>query len=141
MTKFEFYSAIIAKSVITDEMVEIAQAGLESLAKKKASDSKRNAEKKMADAPIIQAMIEFLTGKEKVLASDIAKACDISTSKVIALCKEIPNLTCEKVKIKGVGERNAYTLVEQCNHRPPHKSGGFLLRINLDVTRLRQWVC
>lgn len=110
MTRVEFLNKVIA---MTDdvEMVEYAKARIESInsanEKKKSKTSETRAKE---NEPIKAKIVEFLSGKDFTLASEIAKGCEISTSKASALLKQIDNIVVTDVKVPKVGNRKAYKL-------------------------------
>lgn len=115
MTKKEFFNAIATKSVITDEMVEIATKEYKALEAKSAKTAEAKALKRKEDEPIERAICEYLSTHASALASELATASGVSTSKVCAICNRlIANnaITVARVKIPKVGERNVYKIAE-----------------------------
>ena len=109
MTTREFYEAIINGETVTAEMQEIARKGLAALEKKNEKAKEHRLEKKAADAPLIEKMLEV--AKESKLTSELAVACGISTPKASALARRLVEegrLTETEVKVPKVGTRKAY---------------------------------
>ena len=107
MTQREFFNAVI-DGTVTEEMVQFAN---ESIAKLDARNSKRNEKRvdKHADERTAIANVLALADKP-MLASEIGIATKMSTQKVSGLVKRIEGVKVTKVKVKGKGEQNAYSL-------------------------------
>ena len=107
MTQREFFNAVI-NGTVTEEMVVFAT---ESIAKLDARNSKRAEQRvdKHADERVAIANVLALA-ETPMLASDIATATGFSTQKVSGLVKRIEGVKVTKVKVKGKGEQNAYSL-------------------------------
>ena len=106
MTQREFFTAIV-NSEVSEELKAFAT---ESIAKMDARNAKRAStpsKRSLANEPIIKAITEVLT-TEPMLASDVATAVGISTTKASALLRQIDNLEVTEVKVKGKGTRKAY---------------------------------
>lgn len=110
MTKREMLMAIV-NSEITDEVIEKAREEIVLLdtanERKKANNSSARAE---INEPIKAKIVEYLQGKDFTVGSDIAKACEISTNKAIALVKQIEGIEVTDIKIPKVGTRKGYRL-------------------------------
>lgn len=101
MTTNELLTAIVSRSLITDEMVEKAQAMLDVDAKSKANGIAKRAEKASAEnAPLIAECVKFLADGAHT-ASEIAIALDISTPKATVIAKAVPNVVIGSTKLKG----------------------------------------
>lgn len=72
--------------------------------------SKASLSKAIEDKPIIEAIVNYLTGRDFTLASDIASACGVTTQKVQGVIKKIDNIEVTDVKVAKVGIRKAYRL-------------------------------
>ena len=105
MTQREFFNAVI-DGTVTEEMVQFAN---ESITKLDARNSKRNEKRVDKHADERTAIANVLTDKP-MLASEIAIATGFSTQKVSGLVKRIEGVKVTKVKVKGKGEQNAYSL-------------------------------
>ena len=105
MTNREFYTAVI-NGTVTEEMVQFAT---ESIAKLDARNAKRSEQRvdKHADERVTIANVLTET---PMLASEIATATGFSTQKISGLVKGIEGVKVTKVKVKGKGEQNAYSL-------------------------------
>lgn len=113
MTKREFLNAVI-ETVAVAELQDFARAEIEKIDARNARRANTPSKKAVANEPIKQEIIGFLTGKEvPQIASEIATALEISTQKTSALCRqlvEIGTLNVEDVKVKGKGKVKGYTL-------------------------------
>ena len=105
MTKREFLNAVIADT----QNADIASFAVSELEKLDARNAKRSEQRvdKHADERI--AIANVLT-ETPMLASEIATATGFSTQKVSGLVKRIEGVKVTKVKVKGKGEQNAYSL-------------------------------
>lgn len=112
MTNREFYTAII-NNTITDEIVEFAKGEIAKLDAR--NDKRRNtlSKEQLANEETKKAILAYLDGKKDALASEIAKALDLSTQKVSALCKQLVEsgaIIVADVKVKGKGSVKGYTI-------------------------------
>ena len=112
MTNREFYNAI-ANNNITAEVIAKATEELSKLDER--NEKRRNAvtDNDKANAVIAQDIKSYLADNGATLSADIAKALNLSTSKVNGVAKIMVDkgeLVSAKVKIKGVGERTQYSL-------------------------------
>ena len=119
MTLREFYEAIAAQEVITDEMVAIALKKLEQLDKKneyarnhkKSGNSKKAKENAEVKARIAELMADGTARKAK----EIAEALDLTQQKVSALARQMVeegSLVAEDQKVKGGRLVKVYTRVD-----------------------------
>ena len=114
MTNREFYNAI-ANNNITAEVIAKATEELTKLDER--NEKRRNAvtDNDKANAVIAQDIKSYLAENGATLSADIAKALNLSSSKVNGVAKIMVDkgeLISTKVKIKGVGERTQYSLAE-----------------------------
>ena len=114
MTNREFFTAI-ANNNITAEVITKATEELSKLDER--NEKRRNAvtDNDKANAVIAQDIKSYLADNGATLSADIAKALNLSTSKVNGVAKIMVDkgeLVSAKVKIKGVGERTQYSLPE-----------------------------
>ena len=112
MTNREFYNAI-ANNNITAEVIAKATEELSKLDER--NEKRRNAvtDNDKANAVIANDIKSYLADNGATLSADIAKALNLSTSKVNGVAKIMVDkgeLVSTKVKIKGVGERTQYSL-------------------------------
>lgn len=108
MTQREFLNAVIAETKNAD----LAKFAVESLEKLDARNAKRAStpsKRAIENEPIKARIAEVLTDTPQT-ASDIAKSLELSVQKVSALVKQIDGIKVCKVKVKGKGEQNAYSL-------------------------------
>jgi predicted transcriptional regulator len=112
MTNREFFNAI-ANNNITAEVIAKATEELSKLDER--NEKRRNAvtDNDKANAVIAEDIKSYLAENGATLSADIAKALNLSTSKVNGVAKIMVDkgeLVSAKVKIKGVGERTQYSL-------------------------------
>ena len=105
MTQREFYNAIINGEI----NAEVIAHATESIEKLDARNSKRAEQRVDKHADERTAIANVLT-ETPMLASEIATATGFSTQKVSGLVKRIEGVKVTKVKVKGKGEQNAYSL-------------------------------
>lgn len=112
MTQRELMNAIINHEPITEEMVETAKSIIEHINKANESKKSKTSEKRATEiAPIIEKINAFLNGKEEpILASEIAKYCEVSVPKITPILKGMENIEVSEVKVKGKGIRKAYKI-------------------------------
>lgn len=116
MTLREFYEAIAAQEVITDEMVAIALKKLEQLDKKNeyARNHKKsgNSKKAKENAEVKAKIAELMSDGAARKAKEIAEALDLTQQKVSALARQMVeegSLVAEDEKVKGGRLVKVYT--------------------------------
>ena len=111
MTNREFYNAIINAN-LSDELTDFAVAAVEKLDKRNAARSSKPSKTAVANAPIKEAIFQFLSNAEgDTIAADIAEGVGISREKASALCRQMVEadlLTSTEVKIPKKGKVKAY---------------------------------
>ena len=113
MTKREFLETVIAQMSENTAVVEVATAELKALDNKNAKAKAKRMEKNAQNEPIEKAIVEYLTEHTTALASDLATATNLTTSKIVAVANKMVErneLKVARVKIAKVGERNQYSL-------------------------------
>ena len=111
MTNREMFTAIV-NGEITDEVVAKATEEIAKLNARNAKRASKPSKKSLENEPIKAKIAEFLESGSH-LASEIASACEISTSKASALCRQMVesgSLTVCDVKVKGKGTQKSYSL-------------------------------
>ena len=113
MTKREMYEAIVNGNV-TEEVVEMAHAEIEKMNARNAKRASQPSKKAIENRPIMDSIVEFLKGSdERVTASVIGSAVEISTQKASALCRQLVadgTLTVTDIKVKGKGTQKGYAV-------------------------------
>lgn len=112
MTNREFFNAIVSANV-SDELTAFAQEAIAKLDKRNEARSSKPSKVALANAPIKEAIVAFLTEHANAVASDIATGCEITTQKASALCRQLVEdgvLTSEEVKVPKHGKVKAYRL-------------------------------
>ena len=112
MTNREFFKAI-ANNNITAEVIAKATEELSKLDER--NEKRRNTvtDNDKANAVIAQDIKSFLAENGATLSADIAKALNLTSSKVNGVAKIMVDngeLVSTKVKVKGKGERTQYSL-------------------------------
>lgn len=112
MTNREFFTNIINGNIDTATL-EHAKAELTKLDER--NEKRRNAvtDNDKANAVIAEDIKSYLVKNGATLSADIAKALNLTSSKVNGVAKIMVDkgeLLSAKVKVKGVGERTQYSL-------------------------------
>lgn len=112
MTNREFFVAI-STAEVADELKQFA---LDSIAKLDARNAKRSSQPSktaIANEPIKQAILCYLEDHAEAVASDIAVACEVTTQKASALCRQLVDerkvISIDK-KVPKKGKVKAYSL-------------------------------
>lgn len=112
MTQREFLNAVINESQNV-EIINFAENQLEKLDERnKKRSSSLNARQKENEV-VKNSIVEYLEVNGQSVASDIAKALDISTQKASALCRQLVesgSAIVEDIKIPKKGKVKAYSL-------------------------------
>ena len=113
MTNREFYTAI-AQGAMNDELVAFAQEAIVKMDERNAKRSSKPSKTSIENAPIKGSIMEFISNRnEFCIASVIAEALEISTSKASALCRQLVadgKLVEKEVKVPKLGKRKAYRI-------------------------------
>ena len=112
MTNREFFTAVIANS-ISEDVITKAQEMLQAMDAK--NEKRRNQPSKtaIANEPVKKAIVEYLNGKENVIASEVGKSLNITTQKASILLGQLQAdevVKVSEVKVKGKGKVKGYTL-------------------------------
>lgn len=110
MTQREFFENIINGTIGTEE-IDHAKAEIEKLNARNAKRAERPSKKAVENEPIKANIADFLNDKDFTIASEIAKALELSTQKVSALCRQMVAdgmLAVTDVKVKGKGNQKGY---------------------------------
>lgn len=108
MTKREFLNAVIAETKNAD-LALYAVEELEKLDARNAKRAEKPSKRAIENEPIKARIAEVLTDTPQT-ASEIANILDLKVQKVSALLKQIDGIKICKVKVKGKGEQNGYSL-------------------------------
>ena len=96
MTQREFYNAIINSNVSAD-LIAHAQNEIDKLDARNAKRASQPSKTAVANAPLIEAVREFLANATEPMASaEIAQALELTSNKVAALIKNIEVEVSEK---------------------------------------------
>ena len=99
MTNKNFYESVTEGTVVTDEMAQKAKELLASLLKSEANRASKQAEKKQADLPLVEKVVEFLREHGTSTASQIAEGIGVSTSKATVLAKQVEGIIIGDVRV------------------------------------------
>ena len=114
MTQREFYTAIVNGTINADIQAYAADA-IVKLDKRNATRASKPTKSQQANAPLLAEIRTFLTGKENVLAAEVAAHLDVTPQKASGLLKLLVDggeATAAEVKVPKQGKRKAYTLVD-----------------------------
>lgn len=112
MTSREFYTKVIEANV-TEELTEYAQDAIKKLDTRNEKRSSKPSKKAEENAPIKESIRTYLAEHPKALATEIATALEITTSKASSLARQLVTegvAISEDVKVKGKGSQKAYSL-------------------------------
>ena len=112
MTTREFLNAIVSAN-LSDEMTEKANALIASLDKRNSARKAKPSKTAVANEPIKQAIVEYLTANGQKVASEIGEGLNISTQKASALCRQLVEggvLSVNDVKVAKKGTLKAYSV-------------------------------
>lgn len=112
MTNREFLNIVIT-SAISDEMTEKAQALLANMDKKNESRKAKPSKVAIANEPLKQAIVEFLTGNGVKVASEVGESLNITTQKASALLRQMVEdgiVVASEVKVPKKGKVKGYTI-------------------------------
>ena len=112
MTNREFYNAII-NAQVSAEVKDFAKTALSKLDERNAKRASKPSKVAIANEPIKAAIVQLLSGSKGsyFMASDIATAVDISTSKASSLCRQLvedEEIVSTDLKVKGKGKVKGY---------------------------------
>lgn len=114
MTQREFLTAITAGTTITAEMIEFAA---NEIAKMDAANAKRKekvSKAAIANAPIMDRIVDEILGTDAKTATDIAAVLEVSVQKASSLLRALVNdgrATQTEVKVAKKGMQKGYTLL------------------------------
>ena len=117
MTQREFYEAIVNGGMITEDLKDFAEKGIEKLDRKNAQ--RRSSESKTAkeNKPLKAEIVKFLQENEgQYLTSEVAGHFGYSSQKASALLRDLVKdglLEVEDVKVKNRGKQKAYSLLKK----------------------------
>ena len=116
MTNREFFNAII-EGKLTDEVKEFAEAARKKLDDRNASRSSKPSKTQLENAPIKQALLEYLTNNPgKYTEGDLGAALNITHNKAGALARQLVaegKVVSAEVKLPKVGTRMVYSLADE----------------------------
>ena len=113
MTEREFLNKVLAIEGLSAELSEYANEGLAKLDAR--NDKRKNTQTKTQkeNEGVMATIVETITARGAMVASDIGTALGISTQKASALCRLLTDnntLKSEDIKVKGKGSVKQYSL-------------------------------
>ena len=116
MTNREFYTAI-SEGKLTDEIKEFAVAAIEKLDNRNANRSAKPTKAQLENAPIKQALLDYLTANAgQFTEGDLGAALGVTHNKAGALARQLVaegKVTSAEVKFPKVGTRKVYSIVSE----------------------------
>jgi hypothetical protein len=113
MTNREFYTAI-SNGIINDEVKEFANSAIAKLDTRNANRSAKPSKTQQENAPIKQALLEYLSNHEgQFTEGQLGEALGITHNKAGALARQLVAegaVTSVEVKLPKVGKRKAYAI-------------------------------
>ena len=113
MTNREFYTAIV-EGKLTTEVQEFASSAIEKLDNRNANRSAKPSKTQQENAPIKQALFEYLSNHEgRFTEGQLGEALGITHNKAGALARQLVAegvATSVEVKLPKVGKRKAYAI-------------------------------
>lgn len=109
----DFLNAVIAGTV-DDEAIDFAKSELAKLDARNAKRAATPSKTALANAPIKDAIFNYIKSNNGAVCADIASACGVTVQKASALCVQMVkegHLTAEEVKIPKKGKVKAYSVV------------------------------
>jgi predicted HTH transcriptional regulator len=112
MTNREFFTAII-EGKLTDEVKEFAEAARKKLDDRNATRSSKPSKTQLENAPIKQALLEFLAANDgKYTEGELGEKLNITHNKAGALARQLVaegKVVSAEVKLPKVGKRKVYS--------------------------------
>lgn len=116
MTNREFFTAI-SEGKLTDEIKEFAVAAIEKLDNRNANRSNKPTKAQLENAPIKQALLEYLTSNDgQYTEGDLGTALGVTHNKAGALARQLVaegKVTSAEVKFPKIGKRKVYSIVSE----------------------------
>ena len=116
MTTREFYT-IVAASDLADDVKAFATAAIEKLDNRNANRSAKPTKAQLENAPIKQALLEYLTTNAgQFTEGDLGAALGVTHNKAGALARQLVaegKVTSAEVKFPKVGKRKVYSIVSE----------------------------
>ena len=116
ITMRQFFELVINQT-ITPSMVEKAKAEIAKLDATNAKRAEKAKAKSAENAPIKNAIFDFLVANGTKTTAEIAKGVEVlegSAPKASAMCRQMVDegrLTASEVSVKGKGKQKAYTAI------------------------------
>ena len=112
MTTRDFLNTVITSN-INDEMTEKAKALIAALDRRNSARKDKPSKTAIANAPIKEAIVNYLQGKGAQTASEIGTALELTTQKASALLRQLEVegvVVSSEVKVPKKGKVKGYTV-------------------------------
>lgn len=112
----DFLNSILANEAVSDIDKGMATAMLAKLDERNEKRKNTPSKAQVANEPVKAAILAYVGEHPSALASDIASACEISTQKASALCKQLVDggaMSVKDVKVPKKGTMKAYSVVAE----------------------------
>ena len=117
MTNREFFTAIANNPALSEEIREFAETARKKLDDRNANRSSKPSKTQLENAPIKQALLEFLSANPgKYTEGELGEKLNITHNKAGALARQLVaegKVVSAEVKVPKVGKRKVYSLVEE----------------------------
>ena len=114
MTQREFLTKVLATANITEEVKTEAEAMIAKLDAKNEKRKTTQTKTQKENEGVMTAIVDLLTAKGAMIASEISTAMSISTQKVSGVCKLLVNegkIAVADIKVKGKGTVKQYSVI------------------------------
>ena len=112
MTIREFLNSVISAN-INDEVTDFAKSRIAYLDKQNAKRASKPSKTAIANAPVKEAIVNFLREHPATITAEVASGVGISTQKASSLLTQLcdeEKLSKSEVKLPKVGKRMAYSV-------------------------------
>lgn len=113
MTKRDFFTKVL--DLINDpELIDFAKTEISKMDERNANRKSKPSKKSIENAPIKQAILDYLAIAKETTSMEIGVNCGISTQKASSLCVQLVNegkIKETDIKIPKKGVRKVYSLV------------------------------
>ena len=116
MTNREFFTAIANNPALSEEIREFAETARKKLDDRNANRSSKPSKTQLENAPIKQALLEFLSANPgKYTEGELGEKLNITHNKAGALARQLVaegKVVSAEVKLPKVGKRKVYSLAD-----------------------------
>ena len=114
MTNREFYTAITANEMISEELREFAAQQIEKMDARNATRSSKESKTQAENRVLKEEILTKWEENHQYLAAEVAVKHEISVQKASALLRQMTEdgiLKCEEIKVPKKGKQKAYTKI------------------------------